>query len=321
MRWSNLSLRIISGRAGSGKTTMIHEEIVEDLQNNPLGPPIFIIVPDQMTFSTEYQLTNNYGIEGIMRAQVMTFKRLAWFILQEMGGIARERVDSAGYRMLIRRILDEHKEEFQLFRQAAGKRGFTKEIEKILKEFSQYNINAETIEPLIAELKAKNASETLLAKMIDLQIILQQLKERIGTDYVDGEGYFPLLLEHMPQVKSLRETHIYLDGFVSFTGQEFAILKQLLIYAQRVTIVFPFDNLQLDLLEGAVFHRAATSYEKLKHELQKLKFEQGIEVIEEEHIHLKENYRSQNNDLYHIERNFHAPQFDTNPIRRICATV
>lgn len=288
---------------------MMHKELVDDLQNNPLGPPVFIIVPDQMTFSTEYALTNNYGVDGIMRAQVMTFKRLAWFVLQQMGGIAHERVDSTGYRMLIRRILEEHKEEFQLFRQAAGKRGFTKEVEKLLKEFSQYNITAVTISLLIDELKVQAASKTLLNKMHDLEIILQQLKERIGSDYVDGEGFFPMLMEHLPEFESLRETHIYLDGFVSFTGQEFAVLKQLIMYAKRVTIAFPFDDPAVDIQDGAVFQRAAKSYEKLVDELMKMKFETGVDIELEERVHLTKNFRSENTDLAHIEQNFHAPYF------------
>ena len=109
----------------------------------------------------------------------------------------------------------------------------------------------ETIEPLIESLKGKtDASEVLLAKMHDLHIILKQLQERIGTDYIDGDGYFPMLIERIPQMESLRDTHVYLDGFVSFNGQEFAILKELLIYAKRVTIVLPMEDPQADILEG-----------------------------------------------------------------------
>lgn len=302
-----MTLRVISGRAGTGKTAFIHHEIVEDLKTNVLGPQIFILVPDQMTFSTEYELTNNYDIEGMMRAQVMTFKRLAWFVLQKEGGIARERIDGTGYRMLLRRILDEHKEEFLLFKQAAGKRGFTKEVEQLLKEFSQYNINLDTIDVLLDALRQNGASEVLLHKMHDLQILLQQLDERIGTDFIDGDGYFPMLLERIPQMESLRDTHVYLDGFVSFNGQEFAILKELLIYAKRVTLVLPMEDPYADKLDGAVFYRAATSYEKLKHELQKLRFERGIDIEEEPRVHLTTNYRSTNRDLHHVEQSFDAP--------------
>ncbi|AWE06428.1 helicase-exonuclease AddAB subunit AddB [Lysinibacillus sp. 2017] len=302
-----MTLRVISGRAGTGKTTFIHQEIVDDLKTNALGNPIFILVPDQMTFSTEYELTNNYGIEGMMRAQVMTFKRLAWFVLQKEGGIARERIDGTGYRMLLRRILEEHKDEFLLFKQAAGKRGFTKEVEQILKEFSQYNINLQSIEVMIDALQQNGASEVLLHKMHDLQIILQQLDERIGAEFIDGDGYFPMLIERMPQMESLRDTDVYLDGFVSFNGQEFAILKELLIYAKRVTLVLPMDDPTVDKLEGSVFYRAAMSYEKLQHEIQKLRFERGIEIEVEPRIHLQTNYRSMHSDLLHVEQSFEAP--------------
>ena len=150
-----MSLRVISGRAGAGKTSTIHKEIVKELKKDPLGAPIYIIVPDQMSFSTEYDLTNNYEISGIMRAQVMTFKRLAWYVLQETGGIAKDRIDKIGYQMLIRRLLMEHKDRFSLFRQAADKRGFTNEVVQLIKEFSQFNIQSDTLNEIIAQLEEK----------------------------------------------------------------------------------------------------------------------------------------------------------------------
>ncbi|WP_249671380.1 hypothetical protein, partial [Bacillus thuringiensis] len=64
--------------------------------------PIFIIVPYQISYSTEYELTNKHGLQGLIRAQVMTFKRLAWLVLQETEGIAGKEVNGYGYRMLIR---------------------------------------------------------------------------------------------------------------------------------------------------------------------------------------------------------------------------
>ena len=51
-----MSLRIISGRSGTGKTTFMQQEIVHTLQQSPLGDPLFYIVPDQMSFSSEYDL-------------------------------------------------------------------------------------------------------------------------------------------------------------------------------------------------------------------------------------------------------------------------
>ena len=134
----NMSLRFITGRAGAGKTSFIEREIAEELQRDPMGAPVIVIVPDQMSFSMEHSLSVNFGLKGIIRAQVLTFKRLAWRVLQETGGITRKEVDGFGYRMLVRSVLEENREAFKLFRQAASKRGFTEQIGDLLKEFSRY---------------------------------------------------------------------------------------------------------------------------------------------------------------------------------------
>lgn len=298
-----MSLRIISGRAGVGKTTMIHQEIVEDLQHNPFGYPIFIIVPDQMSFTTEYALTNDYGLSGMMRAQVLTFKRLAWYILQQTGGIAKNRIDRFGYRMLLRRILEEHKEEFTLFGQAAGKRGFTQEVEMLLREFSQYDMTSETIGPLIAEMEANaHVSRTLISKLKDFEIIMRELEERIGDSYVDGEGFYPILVEQLQHYKEMQEAHVYIDGFVMFTKREFSIVQQLLAIAKRVTIVLPFEDEMDATIPESLFHRAAVSYDKLIQEA----VEGGLEI--EPRVHLSEFFRFISDDLAHIEQEFHAPK-------------
>ena len=294
-----MALRIISGRAGTGKTTFIHHEIVNELKEQPLGPPIYLIVPDQMSFQAEFMLTNQYDISGMMRAQVMTFKRLAWYILQETGGIAKEQIDKIGYHMLIRRLLTENKEQFTFFRQAANKRGFTDEIEALIKEFSQYNLDSENMNEAIERLKQIAAPNTLISKAKDLQLILSKLEEVLGEDLIDSDGYYPILLEQLGNSEKIKEAHIYIDGFTSFTEREFAIIKQLLSLAKRVTIILPFENEQDKYDDQAVFYRAAVMYDKLLQEC----YQYQIEI--EPRVHLNTCYRFNKTDLQHVEAQFH----------------
>ncbi|WP_042471198.1 helicase-exonuclease AddAB subunit AddB [Bacillus ndiopicus] len=295
-----MSLRIISGRAGTGKTTLLQREIVQYLKNDPFGTPLFIIVPDQMSFKTEHDLTNRYDISGMVQSQVLTFKRLAWFILQQTGGIARNKIDSFGYRMLIRRILQDNKEQFSIFTQAASKQGFTQEIEQLLREFSQYDVTSTSIVNLINELEAYGAAHTLIAKMKDFQIILQQLEESIGESYVDGEGFYPILVEQLKNFEKIQQSEIYIDGFTAFTKREFAIIEQLLLLAKRVTIALPFDDVQDAADSQALFHRAAFTYDKL------MDFATQHHIEVENRVHLSVNHRTTQLDLLHIEKNFHA---------------
>lgn len=294
-----MSLRVISGRAGTGKTTLIHNEIVKELKEQPLGAPIYLIVPDQMSYQAEYMLTNNYDIQGIIRAQVMTFKRLAWYILQETGGIAKEQIDKIGYRMLIRRLLVENKDQFTLFRQAADKRGFTEEVEQLIKEFSQYNIDSTVLNEAISKLEQSSAPNTLIAKTKDLHIILEKLEEVLGDNYVDSDGFYPILIEQLQNSQKLKEAHIYIDGFTAFTVREFDIVKQLLALAKRVTVVLPFEDENDKNDDQAVFYRSAVMYDKLIQEAHNFQ----IEI--EPRIHLENCYRYHNYDLQHVEEQFH----------------
>ena len=293
-----MSLRILSGRAGTGKSTFIHKEIVEHIKNDPLGHPIIVIVPDQMSYSTEYELTNNYGLNGLIRAQVMTFKRLAWLVLQETGGIAREEVNGYGYRMLIRKLLEDQKSDFSLFRQAAGKRGFTEEIETLLREFSRYSVNSQVLGEVAESLKAIDAPNTLQAKTNDLQVVLQALEERLGTTYVDSEGYYPILTEQLKNSDMMKQATVYIDGFTAFTVRELELVKELLKVTKSVTVVLPFDFAEEANDEQALFNEAATTNQRLLD----IALEEGIEV--DAPLHFVTTHRYQTDDLRQIEASF-----------------
>ncbi|CAM5553502.1 ATP-dependent helicase/deoxyribonuclease subunit B OS=Lysinibacillus sphaericus OX=1421 GN=addB PE=3 SV=1 [Lysinibacillus sphaericus] len=293
-----MTLRIVSGRAGTGKSAYIHREIVEQLNTDPLGHPIFIIVPDQMSYSTEYELTNRHGLHGLIRAQVMTFKRLAWLVLQETGGIARQEVNGYGYRMLIRKLLEEQKSDFSLFRQAAGKRGFTEEIETLLREFSRYSVNSSVLSDVTTSLKAIDAPHTLQAKINDLYIVLQALEARLGTTYVDSEGYYPILTEHLKFSETMKQATIYIDGFTAFTVRELELVKELLKVTKQVTVVLPYDHMEEAKDEQALFNEAATTSQRL-HDIA---YDNGIEV--EAPLHFIKTHRFQSKDLQHVEATF-----------------
>jgi len=293
-----MTLRIVSGRSGTGKSAFIHQEIVEQLKTDPLGHPIFIIVPDQMSYSTEYELTNKHGLQGLIRAQVMTFKRLAWLVLQETGGIARKEVNGYGYRMLIRKLLEEQKSEFSLFRQAAGKRGFTEEIETLLREFSRYSVNSSVLAEVTESLKAIDAPNTLQAKANDLHVVLQALEERLGTTYVDSEGYYPILTEQLKYAETMKQATIYIDGFTAFTVRELELVRELLKVTKQVTVVLPFDHMDEAFDEQALFHEAALTNQRL-HDIAK---EEGIDV--ELPLHFYKTQRFHSKDLQHVEAKF-----------------
>ncbi|WP_019414451.1 helicase-exonuclease AddAB subunit AddB [Paenisporosarcina sp. TG20] len=294
-----MSLRLITGRAGVGKSELMRHEVCESSTKDPLGTPIFFVVPDQMSFSTESALSTQG--QGIIRTQVTTFKRLAWRVLQETGGISRQEISGFGYRMLIRRLLETHKEEFSLFKLAANKRGFTDQMEMLLKEFTRYCLDGDTLYSLGESLQQVDAPRTLQDKAHDLSVLLFALEERLGDSYIDSEGYYTLLSKQIKDSLLLAEADIYVDGFVTMTTREFEILGELMKHAKRVTISLPLENESTDLTDDqSLFHGAAKTAERLK----EMAREGSIEI--EQSIHLSENKRFMNNEIKHLEANIHT---------------
>ncbi|WP_040287059.1 helicase-exonuclease AddAB subunit AddB [Sporosarcina koreensis] len=300
-----MTLRMITGRSGTGKTYTIEQEIAGALREDPLGAPIILIVPDQMSFSMEHSLSSRFGLHGMVRAQVLTFKRLAWRILQETGGITRREVDAFGYRMLIRSVLEENKDEFTLFRQAADKRGFTEQVEGVLKEFSRYCLDHTVLTQLNSELTAADAPRSLIDKAGDLSLLLGKVEERLGTGYVDSEGHLAMLTEQIRFSEYIREADIYIDGFELLTNREHEIIRELLKYAKRVTVALPTD----ETAGTAEDHELFYSPMRTKQIITEIAKGEAVEI--EQELRLTDARRFRNPDVRHLEA-----QFDRYPADR-----
>ncbi|MGG3471128.1 helicase-exonuclease AddAB subunit AddB [Neobacillus pocheonensis] len=293
-----MSLRMVIGRSGSGKTTMLLDEINYQLLENPKGSPIIYIVPEQMTFSSEYRLATNPQIGGMIRAQVYSFSRLAWRVLQETGGISRVHLSSVGMNMLIRKIIDDQKEQLKLFQRAADKNGFVQQLEQMITEFKRYCIRPEDL--ILGSNQFKGSSKALQDKLYDLEIIYQKFEEEVFGKYIDSEDYFRLLAEKIAVSDYLNDAEIYIDGFYSFSPQEFQVIKELMKRCKRVSIAMTSDRLfydsipdELDLfrLSGEV---CFSVYELAKAE--------GIEI--ERPLMLKEQKKWPGKSLAHLEEKF-----------------
>src|SRR5688572_26893663 len=93
----SMPARFIIGRAGTGKTRYIRDQIIAALRADPLGPPIYWILPKQATFQAERELTcGTTDLGGFCRARVVSFDQLGGDILNDCGGIAVPQITALG---------------------------------------------------------------------------------------------------------------------------------------------------------------------------------------------------------------------------------
>ncbi|WP_368654537.1 helicase-exonuclease AddAB subunit AddB [Ornithinibacillus sp. 4-3] len=259
-----MGLRFVLGRAGAGQSNYLLREVREKLQHEARGPAIFYIVPDQMTFQQEYKLYQENHVQGSMRAQVVSFSRLAWHILQETGGATRPFISSVGIQMMLRKIIEEKQGDFQVFQKALEKQGFLDDLENMITEFKRYRISPDTLlnqMDRMNEFVHKESSEqSLLYKLDDLYYIYQQLVSQLQGKYLDGEDRLQLLAEKIELSKQLETAEIYLDGFHRFTPQELLVVETLLKKCKRVTIGLTVDQVDENMSELDLFYQTNETY-------------------------------------------------------------
>lgn len=291
-----MSLRLLIGRSGTGKTAFCLEEIIKQTAEDPDGDPIIYLVPDQMTFLSEYKLISSEKIKGMIRTQVFSFSRLAWKVLQETGGANRYHLNSIGMSMLIRKIIDDKKEDLLLYEKASDKTGFISQMEQILTEFRRYCV---TPEELMEKVKSAEDEKVLHDKLHDLEKIYRAFEDALFEKYIDGEDYLRLLGEKLSESAYIKNASIYIDGFYSFTPQEYMIIEKLLANAKKVTIALtldepfydaPPDELHLFRMSGET---CQTIYEMAR-----------TEQIPIEEVFFNEQKRWKEDSLRHLERHF-----------------
>jgi ATP-dependent helicase/nuclease subunit B len=294
-----MSLRFLIGRSGTGKTTKIVNEIREKLRNEPEGHPILYIVPEQMTFSSEYKLVTTPGLNGMIRAQVFSFTRLAWRVLQETGGMSRVHLNSAGINMLIRKIIEERKEDLKLFQKSADKPGFIAQMEEMLTEFKRYCIRPEEIH--VHSNGETPLSQGLKDKLHDLEIVYEAFEKELFGKYIDSEDYLKLLAEKLASSSYLAGAEIYIDGFYSLTPQELLVVEQLMKVSKRVTVSLTLDRpFRQEPPEDLYLFRMSGH---LYHSLYQMALRLNIEVEKDEKLSDLVRFQ-ENGSLQHLEQNF-----------------
>lgn len=297
-----MSLRLVLGRAGSGKTSRCLEEIRERLREEPDGSPIILLVPDQMTFQMEYRLATESALGGIMRAQVFSFGRLALNVLGQTGGLTRRRINSVGINMMLRNIVEQRKPELKVFRRATDQQGFFQLLEEMMTELKRYRCSPRDLEHMLAGLRDPSGTpqnEVLADKLHDLGMMYSDLETALAGKYIDSEDTLRLLAENLPFADHLKDAEIWVDGFYSFTPQELTVIQALLKQCSQVSVTLTLDRPYEDLPDStALFHPSAATYRKL------LKAAEEIGVRTEEPIVLTEPKRFKHAALAHLEANY-----------------
>jgi len=230
-----MSLTFVLGLSGSGKTTHCLDEITKHL-SQPDPPALFYIVPEQFSLQAERLLVSRSPAKAVMRAQALSFGRLAYYVFSRTGGAPVKQLNETGKHMLLRKILREC--DLPFYARAIQQPGFIENLSQTITEFSQYNLTPQDL-----ELRAKRLEEPdLSAKLTDLSVIFSRYREHItGRFLVTGET-LDLLADALIDSDYLKDGLFWIDGFKDFTPQELRVLDRIIATARNTTITLTTDT-------------------------------------------------------------------------------
>ena len=93
-----MGLRIVYGKSGSGKSTFCFSEIANLINKEK---KIYIITPEQFSFTAEKKLMDEIKSGAVINAEVITLSRMAYRVMQLVGGETRTKLTKCGKSMIL----------------------------------------------------------------------------------------------------------------------------------------------------------------------------------------------------------------------------
>lgn len=232
-----MSIQLVLGSAGSGKSYQLYQEIINKSKLN-IDTNYLIIVPEQFTLQTQKDIVAMHPDHGVMNVDILSFLRFAFRIFEEVGGGDNPILEDTGKSMVLRRVVADKKKELILFGNNIKKPGFINELKSLLSELYQYNVSLDDLKVMKDKIEKK---PVLKAKLHDIYTIYEGFQDFIKQQYITAEEILIVLSEVIERSQWLRESVICLDGFTGFTPSQYKILEKVMRYAKKVIITVTID--------------------------------------------------------------------------------
>ena len=240
-----MQVQFLLGPAGSGKTFRCLEEIRAALARSPEGLPLILLAPKQATYQLERALLTDPELPGYARLQILSFERLAQFILTQLCVPPPSLLSNEGRVMVLRALLGQKYSELKLFHASARLPGFAQQLSLLLRELQHYQL-----------------SPSRLAQLVQKPGLPKALKDKLQDLALLQRAYFDWLSEHRLQdadcllefaADALRSHStfrsgsnflfegLWLDAFAQMTPQERSLLTAVVQSTQKATLAFCLD--------------------------------------------------------------------------------
>ncbi len=238
-------LTFLPGRPGSGKTAYMIDAIKESVAK---GKKTYFLVPEQNTFISECMLAD-LPASAARYFEVVSFSRLCEIAFSEYGGLTDSSAGSGIRNLLMWQNLRQLSGLLKEYGKTSPDRTFTQLMLSMVDELKASSFTPSFCEEVcqkIRDAEMTTHGNELADKMSDITLVYANferlLDERLGHSVIHAENKLQRLAELLDEHKDcFSKCSFYVDSFVSFTGEERAVLEQLMCRAKDFCISFCID--------------------------------------------------------------------------------
>lgn len=288
-----MGIRIIYGKPGSGKSEYCFQEIANQIKKET---KIYMITPEQFSFTAETKLMETVVSHAVLNAEIITLSRMAYRVLNEVGGNTKTQLSKQGKAMLIYSILNQYKKELKFL----GKSDENVDLSMTaITEFKKHGITVQDLQQEIQKIE----DHYLQAKLQDMAFIYEKFQEQIQGKYIEETDLLTILANHIEETNLVQNSIIYFDEFAGFTKQEYTVIEKFVKLAKQVNITICTDDLNINTNpDKDIFYANKTTIAKIWNMVNENDF------TLEEPVHLQKQYRFQTEELKHLSENINDPK-------------
>lgn len=270
-----MALQFILGNSGSGKTEYLFQRIVHEAAKNPFQNYL-VIVPEQFTLQTQKMLVELSANKAIMNIDVLSFKRLAYRVFDELGITSIKVLDETGKNLVLRKIANTEEKNLSVLKSNMNRIGYINEVKSLLSEFVQYNITPEQLRGFAASGKL---SPSLSAKLMDISALYEGYNEFMKDRYTTAEELLNVLKGVVEESAILKNCVLAFDEFTGFTPIQHQLLYKLFPMAKDILVTLTIDG-EEDFFHSRGMEELFDMPKKCIAALNRIAMDTGVEIKE-----------------------------------------
>ena len=287
---TKLGLRLIYGKPGTGKSDFCFSEVAKQIEKEK---KIYIITPEQFSFTAEKKLMDKLNSKSALNAEVVTLSRMAYRVINEIGQGKKAKLSKCGKAMLIYAILSNNKEKLKFL----GKSDENIDLSiRAIREFKQHGISIEDLE----QEEQKQEDKYLKTKLADMKLIYSKFEGKISKEYIEEDDLLEILANNIEKTDIVTDSIIYIDEFAGFTKQEYEIIKKMILLSKQVNITITIDKLEYAINPDTdIYYSNKQTLTKILNLVEENNFKM------EEPVALEKEYRFKTKELKHLSENIY----------------